>query len=395
MVRRPLLLAVLAPLLLAAARAPVAVERETINSALARARAEASAAEAEVRRLESAAGRARDEAARLAAERQAAAAAIQAAEAKITAADAQVRLSQALVAARAERLARKQAPVAALLAGIATMGRRPPLLSIADDSSLDEFVRVRALLDTTLPVIRARSAALSAELAESRRLESDARRAQSEQARARDELAERQERFAALEQKATARAASLGASAVGAADVLIARSEGASQLGSAWQRRQAEQELARELLMLPPAPPRPVPASARPQPPPIDYLLPVAAPVSIGLGAVSDTGIRSRGITLESRTGMTVAAPADGTIAFAGPFRRHDGIVIIDHGGGWMSLIAGLRTELSKGNRVRRGEPMGRALGPITVELSTNGRPVSAALIARSSQLLSNGGKGG
>ena len=36
--------------------------------------------------------------------------------------------------------------------------------------------------------------------------------------------------------------------------------------------------------------------------------------------------------------------PADGSIAFAGPFRSHDGIVIIDHGGGWMSLIVQRRT---------------------------------------------------
>ena len=87
--------------------------------------------------------------------------------------------------------------------------------------------------------------------------------------------------------------------------------------------------------------------------------------------------------------------PADGTIAFAGPFRRHDGVVIIDHGRGWMSLLTGVRAERRKGERVRAGEPLGRALGPVSVELSTNGRPVSAALIAGSSQLLSNRRKSG
>ena len=87
--------------------------------------------------------------------------------------------------------------------------------------------------------------------------------------------------------------------------------------------------------------------------------------------------------------------PANGTIAFAGPFRRHDGIVIIDHGQGWLTLLTGVRTNRRKGDQVRLGEPLGRALGPVGVELSTNGTPVSAALIAGSSGIVSNQPKSG
>jgi septal ring factor EnvC (AmiA/AmiB activator) len=90
-----------------------------------------------------------------------------------------------------------------------------------------------------------------------------------------------------------------------------------------------------------------------------------------------------------------VRAPADGTIAFAGAFRRHDGVVIIDHGRGWMTMMTGVRSDRRKGDKVRRGDPLGRALGPIGLELSTNGRPVSAALIAGSSQSLFINGKSG
>jgi septal ring factor EnvC (AmiA/AmiB activator) len=129
--------------------------------------------------------------------------------------------------------------------------------------------------------------------------------------------------------------------------------------------------------------------------PSLAYSLPVAAPVTEGLGAVSDNGIRARGITLKVYAGAEVRAPADGTISFAGPFRRHDGVVIIDHGHGWMTLMTGVRTDLRKGDRVRIGDPLGRALGPLGVELSTNGTPVSAALIAGSSQIVSNGRKSG
>ena len=267
MLRRLALLIAASPLLLAAASAPVTADAEPVDSALARARAEARAAEADVQRLEQAAGKARDEAAKLAAERQAAAAAIAASEARISAADAELSLAKTQVAERAERLARRQAPLAALLAGIVSMGRRPPLLGIADSSSLDEFVRVRALLDTTLPVIRARSAALSAELAESRRLQAAAVAARKRLAEAKVELESRQQRFAALEAKAAARAETLGAGAVGAGDVLVASSESEARLLGKGARRRAELRLAAELGGLQASPARPW--AAQPAQPPI------------------------------------------------------------------------------------------------------------------------------
>jgi hypothetical protein len=69
--------------------------------------------------------------------------------------------------------------------------------------------------------------------------------------------------------------------------------------------------------------------------------------------------------------------------------------VIIDHGRGWMSLIVNVATPLKASAKVRMGEPLGRALGAIGVELSQNGRRVSPALIAGSSPTLSNAAKGG
>jgi len=82
-------------------------------------------------------------------------------------------------------------------------------------------------------------------------------------------------------------------------------------------------------------------------------------------------------------------------VRFSGPFRSHDGVVIIDHGKGWMSLIVGVASTLKPGDRVTLGDPLGRALGPIGVELSQNGRRVSPALIAGSSQTLSNAAEAG
>jgi septal ring factor EnvC (AmiA/AmiB activator) len=88
-----------------------------------------------------------------------------------------------------------------------------------------------------------------------------------------------------------------------------------------------------------------------------------------------------------------VIVPADGRILFAAPFRGEDGVVIIGHAGGWTSLLLGVASDRPKGSMVKRGENLGRALGPVGVELRQNGRPVSPALIAASSVPLSNGGE--
>ena len=128
---------------------------------------------------------------------------------------------------------------------------------------------------------------------------------------------------------------------------------------------------------------------------PFAYELPANAGVVEGLGAVATNGVRSRGLTLATGRGSPLTAPASGTVRFSGPFRSYDGVVIIDHRGGWMSLILNVQSQLKQGDRVRIGQPLGRALGKVGVELSRNGRHVSPALIAGSSQSLSKTGKDG
>jgi septal ring factor EnvC (AmiA/AmiB activator) len=82
-------------------------------------------------------------------------------------------------------------------------------------------------------------------------------------------------------------------------------------------------------------------------------------------------------------------------VLFSGPFRDYDGVVIIDHGDGWKSVLVNAGSRLHKGEKVRIGDPLGTALGPVDVQLQRSGQPVSAALIAGSSGVLSNPPKGG
>lgn len=355
------------------------------DSAIDAARADAVRAEAEAARLTKAASQARGEAGRLAAQRLAAAAEITAAEARISEADFVLRAREALVRDSAARLAEKQAPVAALVAGVVNLGRRPPLLSLVADRDLAQMVRMRALLDVAVPRIRAQSAALAADLESNRRLVGQAKSARAALGSARASLTRRQQQFAALEARWMDRAATLDAGAIGADDRMLAASEGVDSLGSERDRARAARRLASELSLLPAAPRRPFTADSRALPPPFAMVVPVDAPVIDGLGQISASGIRSRGTTFATRAGAQIRVPADGILVFAGPYRRHDGIAIIDHGKGWMSLLVGVRTSQPKGSRLTRGSALGTALGPVTVELSTNGRPVSAILIAGSS----------
>ena len=355
------------------------------TSALSRVRAEAVQAEAEAKRLSTAAGKARGEASKLAAERLAAAAAIIAAEARISAMDADLATRDALVRANAARLAEKQAPVAALVAGLVNLGRRPPLVSLADDHDLTQMVRMRALLDVAVPRIRARSAALSVELDASRRFAEEARKARRQVTIARTELAKRQMAFAQLEARSLDRAARLEADALGADDRMLSAGEGVAVLDNEWERERAGRRLAGELARLPGAARRPFGPDGTTIKAPFAFLLPVKAQVVGGMGQVSASGIRSRGTTFASRAGSPVLVPADGVLVFAGPYRRHDGIAIIDHGKGWMSLLVGVRPAVARGARMARGSLLGQAIGPVTIELSNRGRPQSASLLAASS----------
>ena len=360
-----------------------------LEASARRAIAEARTAEAQYQRLQKAADEARDEVQRLRAQQAASAEAIAAAEARISAASAQARSIATQLAARRERLRQEQAPATALLGGLAVMAERPPLLAILDQGSTQEFIRIRLLLDSTVPVIRARTASLRAELDRGRQLQDAAERARSELVASRTLLVERRRDFAMLEAKALKIANERGSEALGFGDLALARGEEAARLSSEAQRRNQARAIAAELSRLPAPLNRPGAGGRGAPVVPFAYMLPSPAPVIEGLGAVAPNGVRSRGLTLATARGASIEVPANGTIRFSGPFRSYDAVVIIEHEGGWMSLLLNVASPLKPGDKVEVGQPLGRALGRIGVELSRNGRHVSPALIAGSSQSLS------
>lgn len=380
---------------LLAASAPAQPPATPLEQALKEARAEQASAEAETRKLEQVAEQARGESERLRAREQAAARAIDAAEARISAADVQYRLAAAEVEAQRQQLAEEQRPVSSLLAGLAVMARRPPLLALANGGGTDDLVRVSVLLDSTLPVIRSRTRGLSSQLSSEQRLEAAALSARAELVRSRQELRSRREQFAELERQAYERSLAAGGKALGTSDVAIAAGEQVEKLRGEQSSDRSAREIAALLASEAPAPARPAPPAGSVPGAPFAYALPVSAPVVEGLGAVNDSGVRARGITFAAARGTLVSAPAAGVVRFSGPFGDYDGILILDHGGGWMSLIVNVSSQLKPGDKVAIGDPVGRAIGPLEVELSHNGQRFSPALIAGSSRTLSKGAKRG
>ena len=368
---------------------------EPLDAALKKALQEQAAAETQTAKLEQAAAKAHDEADRLHAQQAAAAEAIDAAEARISAATARVDLTSAYVADHEQQLAAEQQPISSLLAGLATMARRPPLLALADHGGTDELVKVRLLLDSTLPVIRSRTSKLAGQLAEGQRLQQTALAAKAELARSRDNLDRRRQRYSRLEEMALDRALASNGQALGTSDVAIAAQEDVNRLRGQWSENESIRNVASRLATGEAAPLSPFKPEGAAVAPPFTYELPAKGPVTEGLEAVNASGVRSRGLTLAVSRGAPVVAPADGTVRFSGPFRDYDGILIIDHGGGWLSLIVNVGSPFHAGDKIHLHDEVGRALGPLLVELSQNGRRFSPALIAGSSQSLSKAPKGG
>jgi septal ring factor EnvC (AmiA/AmiB activator) len=107
---------------------------------------------------------------------------------------------------------------------------------------------------------------------------------------------------------------------------------------------------------------------------------PVIGDVVRRFGEAEDYG-RSKGISFGTRPGSQIVAPAAGEIMFAGPFKGYGQILIIDHGGGYHLLMAGIgRIQSSVGQRVVAGEPIGVMPSDGTpvlyFELRRDGQPV-------------------
>jgi murein hydrolase activator len=116
---------------------------------------------------------------------------------------------------------------------------------------------------------------------------------------------------------------------------------------------------------------------------PGNYLAPASGRLVESFGQPNDVGLTSQGLAYETRSGGQVVAPYDGRVLFAGPFRGYGQILIIEHDGGYDSLIAGLeRLDVSVGQWLITGEPVGtmpkgEEKPRLYLELRHDGQPIN------------------
>ncbi len=139
-------------------------------------------------------------------------------------------------------------------------------------------------------------------------------------------------------------------------------------------------------------PPQPDLGAALSTPPPADLrsfpagagglTRPARGEIVAKFGQRTDAFGEGKGLVFATRPGAQIVAPFDGQIVFEGPFRSYGQILIIEHRGGYHTVLAGLaRVAVAVGQWLKAGEPVGAmAATPGTqpqlyVELRRSGAP--------------------
>ena len=117
------------------------------------------------------------------------------------------------------------------------------------------------------------------------------------------------------------------------------------------QERAATEARQRQAVLAPPQGAGPEPRG--------QLMAPVAGSVMRGWGEATEAGPAS-GMSYRPPPQARVVAPCGGRVRFAGPFRSYGVLVILDCGGGYAFVLAGLaRLDVAAGGAVLAGEPVG------------------------------------
>lgn len=276
--------------------------------------------------------------------------------------------------------------LAEVLASLQRMNRRPPPAILVRPEDMLQAVRTSMLLGAVLPELRSETEALAADLGEMVRLRKAIVSDREALSRELATLKEESGRLGALvEQRRAAHAAAekaLGAERERARELarqatslkdLIARMEteltGAGRAAEEARKadetlrkaREAEAQGVRTRLALAPFkdPARLAPAISFAETKGL-LSLPAAGAVTKAFGAPDGFGGAEKGLSLETRPNAVVSAPADGWIAYSGAYRTYGQLLIINAGGGYYIVLAGMeRINVEVGQFVLAGEPVG------------------------------------
>ncbi|MBE9555908.1 MAG: peptidoglycan DD-metalloendopeptidase family protein [Proteobacteria bacterium] len=294
-----------------------------------------------------------------------------------------------------ESLTRRRSQMTGTLAALQRLSRNPPQTMLAYPDAPTDMVRSALLLRTALPTIKKQADKLSRELYELSEIREDTRLQLASLETETLELEAEQKRLqGVLKRKSTLlrqteaerkdvnrRMAELGKRAKSIRGLLAQIEEERKKREKAERKRLAEEQrrlaeaakaptakpgdeaaaIARAAALAKPAGIKPFPEKGR-------ITDPVSGRILTRYGDRNKFGQTERGITYATRPGAQIVAPHDGLIAFAGPFEGYGQILIIEHDGGYHTLMAGLeRLDTSVGQWVLTGEPVG-AMGNSTID---------------------------
>jgi septal ring factor EnvC (AmiA/AmiB activator) len=356
-------------------------------------------------------------------------------EGRLTELEGQLKTLDAEAATKFSALAADQKREAALLSALEKLSQSPPEAMLFGPASPVDQVRGAMLLGAAVPQLEAEAKELQETIVEVKRLKAEISAKRTEMTQKQTALdAERTRIGIMMRQKAAmegqAREAQgqtqkrLAALSTEASDLkdLIVRLERERQERAEAERKRAEEarqkaeqlaaakaEARRKQAESVPRDTMPENAAITVAPPerpkgndplaprgggrklePGKYAVPVAGEIVKRFGE-TDGFQDSKGLTIRTRPGAQVVAPFEGQIMFAGPFKGYGQILIIDHGGGYHSLLAGIdQIEASAGQRVVAGEPVGvmKSGDPnpsLYLELRRQGQPINPLpwLVAR------------
>lgn len=300
---------------------------------------------------------------------------------------------------REAALADQRRRLAGTLGALARLARSAPQAMLVYPGEPIDMVRSAMLLRVAVPQLGARAETLSEEVETLQRVKRDIAAKLLNLRGTNDALDEERQRLRQLLNRKTALRRKTEAAYRANAERMLALAAKAKSIRELVARirkdsersQPAENSEARR--PQPPAPERETllpdtlavtPGGLRDFPASGPLTLPVRGRVVSRYGQSTNFGNVARGIRLETRPAAQVVAPFDGKVVFAGPFRAYGQILIIEHRGGYHTLLAGLaQIDAVVGQWLLAGEPLGSMAArksdkPVLyVELRRNGHPIN------------------
>lgn len=329
---------------------------------------------------------------RLQRDRVAAARAIQDSEAEILRLEARLARLARSEAAKSARLTARRGQSVGVLMALQRLALHPPEAMIAQPMSLSQTVRSAILLRAAVPEIERRADRLRADLAGLARARREAGERRLQLAAAVAGLDERRTYLNTLLARKTElkrRTATQARDAARRVQALAREAQDLRDLLARLEKERRQREAKAKAAAKGAPRPGPQPASLGGEAPSISKArgmlpFPAVGRLTGRYGQATRSGLTRKGITIETRAGAQVIAPHEGRVVFAGPFRKYGQLLIIEHGEGYYSLLAGLaRIDGVIGQWILGGEPVGIMGRPenghpaLYMELRRNGQPIN------------------